>query len=285
MNSGERDALPNKLLAAVRDRVAAATRVESIIESDPARAAKYREDANQAQKGIEDLISRLAALSQAEPPPDHEDFEALQRRHKNRRRKVEPAPAGCWVKDCTELDGHDGDHLTPAGPVSRLQAAISGDVKKGWRQKAEPAPTGEPVASVAHFVEWLNDAPMADDSDAKYAWDNGFPYSWVCIQYHCYKLLYTEQPVGDAALRVTDEMVEAAVSEWLMGKAHDYWKDYTAVQRRILCREFRPAIEAALSARPKQVAEQGDEDAEVAFGQVEPDDCDVQYPDGGTDGR
>ena len=86
----------------------------------------------------------LNALSQAEPPPDHEDFEALQRRHKNRRRKAEPVPAGCWVKDCTELDGHDGDHLTPAGPVSRLQAAISGDVKKGWRQKAEPAPAGEP---------------------------------------------------------------------------------------------------------------------------------------------
>jgi len=35
----------------------------------------------------------LNALSQAEPPPDHEDFEALQRRHKNRRRKAEPAPA------------------------------------------------------------------------------------------------------------------------------------------------------------------------------------------------
>jgi len=34
--------------------------------------------------------------------------------------------------------------------------------------------------AVAQFVEWLNSASM--DEDAKYAWDNGFPYSWVCLQ-------------------------------------------------------------------------------------------------------
>jgi len=28
----------------------------------------------------------------SKPPPDHEDFEALQHRQKNRRRKAEPAP-------------------------------------------------------------------------------------------------------------------------------------------------------------------------------------------------
>ncbi len=60
---------------------------------------------------------------------------------------------------------------------------------------------------------------------------------------------------GDAALRVTDEMVEAAVVEWLMGKAHDYWNDYTPGQRRILCREFRPAVVAALATQPTGDAE------------------------------
>ena len=34
----------------------------------------------------------LNALSQAEPPPDHEDFEALQRRHKNKRHKERGKP-------------------------------------------------------------------------------------------------------------------------------------------------------------------------------------------------
>ena len=83
MSSGERDALRDEVEVVIRILRRHVRLTDSLGESAAATRA-----ANVLETRV------LAMLSQAEPPPDHEDFEALQRRQKNRRRKAEPAPTG-----------------------------------------------------------------------------------------------------------------------------------------------------------------------------------------------
>lgn len=67
------------------------------------------------------------ALSRAEPPPDHNDFEALQRRQKNRRRKAEPAP----LARCDRC-----------GRMGAVGAACYGECGGRCQPEAEPTPAG-----------------------------------------------------------------------------------------------------------------------------------------------